>query len=185
MEPFSIFDPQNRIFAHFLTFRPWGGRLRKTVKNLVEFEDFWEPQSPKTRFGAHFSKFSLFLRFGAPKRKNHTFEPKMRKIAKFPFFAFWRSERTDRQRTGSSVAPPFSRLWNEARGRGSAPPHSNEPIFPRANKICQGAGMKNGFPLCGNPFCFPRSGRPEPGQAMAARRHPFFFARRGLVQGCP
>ena len=33
---------------------------------------------------------------------------------------------TDTQRTESSVAPPFSRLWNEARGRGSAPPHSNK-----------------------------------------------------------
>ena len=54
-----------------------------------------------------------------------------------------------------------------------------ESIFPRWNKRCHGAGIKNGFPLCWNPFCFPRSGRPEPSQAMAARRHPLFFPAAG------
>ena len=48
----------------------------------------------KKLFWAHFSKVSLFLRFGVPKRNNHHFGPKMRKSAEFPFFAFWRSGRT-------------------------------------------------------------------------------------------
>ena len=50
------------------------------------------------------------------------------------------------------------------------------------------SGGKNGCPLLGNPFCFPRSGRPEPGLAMAARRHPFFSpprAGRGMPVGLP
>ena len=130
MELFSIFYPQIDIFLQFLIFRPWGGRLRKRVKNLVEFEDFWDPKSLKTHFGPIFTKNHHFWCFGARRRQNLTFESKMRKMAKFPFFAFWWSGRTHththtlthRQRTESSVAPPFSRLWNEARGRGSPPP---------------------------------------------------------------
>ena len=134
MVPFSILDPQNHFVLHFLTFCPWGGRLRKRVKNLVEFEHFWDPKSLKTHFGPIFTKNHHFWCFGARRRQNLTFEPKMSKIATFPFFAFWRSGRTYIhtyiQRTGSSVAPPFSRLWNEARGRGSAPPpHSNIPSW--------------------------------------------------------
>ena len=56
MVPFSIFDPQNDFFLQFLTFRPWGGRLRKRVKNLVEFGDFWVPKSPKAHFGLILTK---------------------------------------------------------------------------------------------------------------------------------
>ena len=56
MVQFSIFDLQNDLFLQFLTFRPWGGRLRKRVKNLVEFEDFWDPKTLQTHFGLIFTK---------------------------------------------------------------------------------------------------------------------------------
>ena len=94
-----------------------------------------------------------FFAFWRSKTQKSQFWAQNEKIVKFQFFAFWRSERTDRQthtqRTETSVAPPFSRLWNEARGRGSAPPHSNIHIFieflyrivcPDAQIPCGGGG---------------------------------------------
>ena len=94
-EPFLIFEPKNWFFALFLTFRPWGGHLPKTVKNLVVYEDFWEPKSQKSDFGLILPKFHIFLRFGAPKRKKALFRAQNEKIAKFPFFCVL-AVRTDR-----------------------------------------------------------------------------------------
>ena len=127
MEPFLIFDLKSWFSAHFLNFRTWRGRLRKTVKNLVEYEDFWEPESQKTHFGLILAKFHIFAFWRSKTQKSHfcAQNEKNREISIFLRFGGPDGPthpHTHIQRTGSSVAPPFSRLWNEARGRVIPPP---------------------------------------------------------------
>ena len=90
-------------------------------------------QNHKNQFWAHSSEIPPFLRFGAPKRKNHHFEPKMRKIAKFPFFAFWRSGRTHphtyRGQDPQSL-PPSRASGTKPVGGAPLPPTPMSFVYP-------------------------------------------------------
>ena len=69
--------------------------------------------------------------------------------------------------------------------RGPPPwEHMNPFSFPRGKKMKFAAGKKMDSRFWGIRV-FPRSGRPQPGLAMAARRDPSFFSPPRAGQGMP
>ena len=89
-ENYAIFDfrPQKWLFAHFLTFCPWGGHLRKRMKNLVVYWDFWDPKSQKSHFGHFFAKFHTFCDLALKNAKITILSPKWEKSRNFHFLRF-------------------------------------------------------------------------------------------------
>ena len=86
-EAFSIFEPTDWVFALFLTFRPWGGHLPTTVKNLVVYEDFWEPESQNTDFGLVLTKFHISCDLSLQNAEITILSPKWGKSRNFHLLA--------------------------------------------------------------------------------------------------